>query len=414
MSTNKTEIFMNKLNLIYEETLNELKDKYKLNNDINYKVIFNLMKEAILIDFIDTLFVKENFNITTDDIKEHLDLDPRYITSKFNNYIDYTRFPEGAYLYFEQGALSLVEKEKLKRKIVFYNQDSYKTFLKENIYLINESKKINIDISKLKIDDNLKKDIDIDKLIISEIKAIKKEYYKNSNIKKNISNIDDETIDKILNKEINFLTTSTLKNFVKNDIISRQKYKLLSILEIEKNSKNIDSKTYDNELKEINKTYTLNNTDIYNYKNIYNEAYDAQLERFLHTKVYKEYNLYLESNSTPIRLFHFEKDLLSFTYEDTNNDEDINKNNILKYSIDKAVWYETIETDIINKIQSKIDKQIVNRKKEIATNKRAKEELQLKKALKDKELKQKILNTTKNNKYHTYILNVIEKLSQED
>lgn len=412
MTTNKTDFFISKLDKIYDKTLKELKKQYGEEKcefkgyEYKYELVFALLKTPIFLDFIDTLFTKEKFNITTDDIKEHLDLDPRFITLKFNSCIDYMRFPEGAYQYFEdKGNLSLIEKEKLKRKIVFYNQDSYSKFLKENIYLVNESKKINIDTNKLKIDDTLTNDIDIDELIKSEINAIEKEYYKNSNIKKNISNIDEDTINKILNKEINFLTTNTVKSFTKEDIIERQRIKLISYLKYKKRNGYIDTITYNYEIDEINKNYN-SYSNIYNYKNTSNEAYDKQMERFLHNHTYKEYNLYLENNSNPIRLFHFE-------LEETDElNEDIKSKH--KYSIDKAAWYENIEENIIQKVQSKIDKKIINKKKEIATNKRAKEELQLKKALKNENLKQEILNTNKNNHYYNYIVDVIEKLSQED
>lgn len=408
MITNKTDEILKELDSIYENTLKSLKKKYgeqlcKLEQfKFEYEFAFALIKSFIFIDFIENLYTERNFNITTDDIKEHLDLDPRYITLKFNDFIDYTRYPEGAYLYFDSRYdLSLVEKEKLKRKIVFYSQDSYKKFLKENIFLVNETKKLDIDINKLIINNELKDNIDIDKLIISEIKAIKKTYYENANIKKNVINIDNNTIKKILDKEMNFLTTGTVKQFVKNDILERQKDKLLNTLNFKKNTGRISIKQFELELIEITKNYNINTTNIYDYKNIYNEAYDQQLERFLYSLTYKEYNLYIKENTTPIRLFSFERE------EDKELEEDT------KYTIDKAAWYQGIEKDIIENVQKKIDRQNIRYKKEIATNQRAKEEIQFRKALSDIDVKENLLKNTNSN-YRKYIINAINKFSEED
>jgi hypothetical protein len=305
---NKTDLVFEKLNedllildkFIESEKLskNDKDEIEKLNN------LYKVLRQNLINSHLNDVFKK--YNTTTDDINRILDLDKVYTTSIISNYIDYVRYPAGAADFFRgKNNLTILDKELYGKKIVFYNQDSFKEFLKDKLYLATNKKLIYININEIHEGiDTTEFDINIETMILEEIRRIEKN---NSSLKDRAVKVKQELIEEIINCKDNYLksskvliNTKTLKNtYVKEDVCKRNKRKLLYLLE--ENQENLIP--IDRQKSQI--------CDYFNKDNLNIKIYEKQIENYLLMNEHLKFNLILDENkSLPINLYTLDKRLI--------------------------------------------------------------------------------------------------------
>lgn len=325
-----------------QDKLEELEND-KLNNSTEIHKTKELLykEENKLVIFA----IRNNYDITTEDIAIMLDSTTDFVTRKLKQEIEHINIKfEAKDHIFDFNKFNITEICKLDQKSIFFNRDDVKEFMKKHLFNVGEEVLVTLNIENI----NLDKD-----KIFEETKKYLKEKSKRYDFH---THIDDETVEKIMNNEIELSKASSIKwivyerQFLKNIAKMKKTVKEIYI----DNKGMIKDEVISEQYKRIEDYIEQETSNIFGKKA--SIIHDMQVQRFIKSRGYTKYN-FVYSNKA-IALYDTTKDYYN---RDSLNEEQSSKieegiyGNTLKIKVLKALIHENLENEIIehlNRIQS--------------------------------------------------------------
>lgn len=264
------------------------------------------------------------YKLASDDIAYYLSQSCQWVTRELEEKLDYINIIRPHIFFSLNYDFTARQQQYFCKKKYLYSLDSFKELIKSNLKEVDERipLKINIDLNE---DEELR--------LLNTIKEIESETG-------NENCISDETVGKILGKEIELLSISALKEKYLNEQVEvnveRMKKKLY--LGVKYGIISNERKLFEEE--EIKRYEKVELDRVKNSTTIYNQ----QIYRYLDSTSHTKYHFYFNDNKKPLVLYAIKKE---------ESDE-----NEYKYYISKSAYREGIEEHILSKANIKRGKLI--------------------------------------------------------
>lgn len=325
-----------------QDKLEELEND-KLNNSTEILKVKELLhkEENNLVIFA----IRNNYDITTEDIAVMIDSTTDFVTRKLKQEIEHINIKfEAREHIFDFNKFNVTEICKLDQKSIFFNRDDVKEFMKKHLFNVEEEVLLTLNIENI----NLDKD-----KIFEETKKYLKEKSKRYDFH---THIDDETVEKIMNNEIELSKASSIKFIVYERQVLKNIAKMRkTIKEIYVDNKGmIKDEVISEQYKRIDDYIEQESSNTFGKK--VSIIHDMQVQRFIKSRGYTKYN-FVYSNKA-IALYDTTK---NYYDRDSLNEEQSSKieegicGNTLKIKALKALIHENLKNEIIehlNRIQS--------------------------------------------------------------
>jgi len=299
--------------------ISEIIEEYRAKADEDQKVILDNIQESWDYIYKGTWRAwEDDFTLASDDIAYYLSQSTAWVTRELKDRLDYIQLIKPQIFFSLNYMLSAVEQQYFCRKKHLYNISSFESLLSESLKEVNSYITLDIDDSNFSEAEK------------SRLLKVLNEIEENASIESNISN---KTVQMIMNKEIELLNISAIKElYLKEQLelnIERMCKKLY--LGVEVGIINKDRKLYEEEKIKMYEKKELNR--IKNTTTVYN----TQVYRYLDSTPHKKFHLYFNENKKPLVLYSF----------------DVINSKEGKYKIPKSAYYEGIEEVILQKVKTK-------------------------------------------------------------